>query len=276
MINTQLIYNIVVVIEICIILYIFYKTKVIRQVLEVKYYKKRDKTNIQLMKIFLILYLILFPTILIIYKKYILAFIVYNINIIMTLYIVKLLKNTDVDQNIELAKFINDLIKEFSIQTNITEVFQNALLESDGIFIRPIFQPMLDELIRNQDTDIFKKKLENCENLWVSSLLMILDDYTENSDRDIVINSLNELYDMMDIGIDIYQENKSKLNIMLLNNQIIMYIGVIVGSLLFVFNSFEREFFMYTIRGNVFWTIADILAFGSLYTIARMIKGFDY
>lgn len=258
-----------------IIIYILYSTKVIQQIYELKSIKKIDANNIKMVKICLFFSLITIPFVFIYYQKYLIGSILFIVNIYLSLLIVRIMNDTENILKEEISEYIQALIKEFSIQDNLLIAFENSLFENEGVFIKSIFSPILDEVLKSQNTDIFGKNAEKCENLWISSILMILDEHTKSADRDSTIKSLDDLYELITINISITQENKSKSNIMMINNKILMFVAIIGGILNFMFNFYCKTFFILTTKGNIIFILSDLLLFGTLIIFAKMIKGFS-
>lgn len=258
-----------------IIIYILHSTKIIQQIYGLKSIKKIDTNNIKMVKICLFFSLITIPFIFIYYQKYIIGSILFIVNIYLALFIVRTMNDTENILKEEISEYIQALIKEFSIQDNLLIAFENSIFENEGVFIKPIFSPILDEVLKSQNTDIFGKHAETCENLWIASILMILDEHTKSADRDATIKSLDDLYELININISITQENKSKSNIMMINNKILMFVGILGGICNFIFNYYCKTFFILTFKGNVIFILSDLLLFMTLIIFAKMIKGFS-
>lgn len=256
-------------------IYIIKKNKLIKNIFYLKSYRKEDISNIRLVKLLLILFLFLIPALLVFYQKVWLAFILFLINMYLCKTVINIISNTEHEITIEIADFINTLIKEFSIQDNLINIIEIALQESDGVFIKEMFNPIFNELLKNQDKNVFSKSLQNYDNLWMSSLLVLLDEYTKNSDRELMLTSLNDLYDIMDINVGMAQETKSKMNVMLFTNNLLLFIGIIGGIVDFIINSYSRIFFILTVKGNCFLVVCDILMLLTLIVLAKMINGFN-
>lgn len=264
-----------IVITLMVMLYVLIKSNILHEIINYEHIGKRDKNHIKYIRYSIIFFMLFIPGVLIYNKNFIVGIILFVINVLFCKTIMKILNKNDNELISEIYDFINILIKEFSTKDNLIDILQVALDESDGVLIHKVFNPIFNELLISQNNRAFDHCLENTNNMWIISLIQIIKDYTKDSNKEKVIANLEMLYTTIETAIEIANDTKSKLNILLMTSEILFFIGIVGGIANLILNKYFTIYLFQTVKGMGFMFIMNILIFMTFVIISKMIKGFD-
>lgn len=266
--------NIFLILILTLIFVFIIKSKLIKSnLLLLKEYTNKKKSKYSFYLVYYLFALLLTPGLLIVKGENILAIIIFIINVIFIRKILDMLANNTYELFVEISEYVTLLIRELSINNNLTTIFYRINNTFNGVIIKEKFIKLHQNSIKVGEINALEKELYATSNMWLYCIIYNLRSYIVDGKKDKVLDSLDDIADILDGQITTTQENKQKNNPIILSNYIILAISVLSFILNLAINPYANDYFFSSIAGKVSLILANIIVYVIIVINLKMSKG---